>query len=462
MKKPRILVVDDDYNVRKLISLKLETEGYEVISVTSGQEAWEKVQEMPFNLIITDIMMPEMTGDELRQKVNAYNPNIPLIMITAYGSISHAVEALKNGANDYITKPFQIPELLTKVRNAVEKQQLQEEVQYLRDTLEKRKVFDQIIGRSSAIEAVLSQVHMVARSRVSIVIEGESGTGKELLARAIHYSSNRADAPFVAVSCGALPEELLENELFGHVKGAYTGAHGNAKGLFEEAHTGTIFLDEIGEINHNIQVKLLRVLQEQEFKPVGTTHTVKVDVRVLAATNRRLKEMVAKGTFREDLYYRLNVMTITVPPLRDRKEDIPLLAEHFLKIYRHQFEKDVLGFTPEAIQKLMAYEWPGNVRELENKIQQALLMTRTSYILPENIPLYNVEPIKSYSTELRPFQDEKKTVVDAFERNYITRALKLHHGNITHAAKAAGKDRKDFWRIMKKHNIDAKKFKNRP
>jgi DNA-binding NtrC family response regulator len=457
MENHKILVVDDDAGVRRLLKYKLEFSGYDVDTAINGHEAFEKIKKgNNWDLVITDLMMPKMNGDELLRSLQEYNPDIPVMMITAYGSVEHAVKSLKQGACDYITKPIQLEELFIKVSNILEKQDMKIQIRQLQEKLRQTIGTTEIIGTSKAIQETFKQITMVARSDVSVIILGESGTGKELVANAVHSASDRSNKPFIPVNCGALPQDLLENELFGHVKGAYTGAHSSQKGLFQEAVGGTIFLDEITEMSLSTQVKLLRVLQEGEIKPVGTPKSVKVDVRVLAASNKDILKEVEKGNFREDLYYRLNVVTIEVPPLRKRKEDIPLLANYFLKKYTNQFNKKIEGISQEAVEKLISYEWPGNVRELENKIQQAILMSKTKQISPDDLSIW-VEP------EVRPlrnFQDAKDEIIADFERNYIIRALKIYSGNISQASKKAGKDRKSFWRIMKKYDIDPDKFRD--
>jgi two-component system response regulator GlrR len=451
--KPRILVVDDNSQTLQLIELTLSRQGFDITTTTNGLEALEFVKDpdQVFHCVITDRMMPHIDGMELLRKINEINPEIPIIILTAYGSIENAVEALKHGAYDYIIKPFQKEDLIQKTFKAVEKHQLTRKIKELRAQVSQQESTDMIIGQSPATEEVLNQISLVAGSDVSVIIYGESGTGKELAARAIHLASHRSTGPFIVANCGAIPKDLMENELFGHVRGAYTDAHADKSGLFEEAHGGSIFLDEIGEIASSVQVKLLRVLQDHQIKRVGSSRSVEVDVRVIAATNRDLAKAIQLGEFREDLYYRLNVIPITMPPLRKRKEDIPLIANHFIKKYREEMNPHVTGITPDTLHKLMMYDWPGNVRELENKIIQAMVLAKTSLISTGDLFLKDDQKME----EFHSFKQAKKE----FERDYITRVLRYTDGNVSKAAKIAQKDRKDFYEVMKKHDIKAENFR---
>ncbi|HVB37543.1 MAG TPA: sigma-54 dependent transcriptional regulator, partial [Vicinamibacterales bacterium] len=364
----RILVVDDERSMRELLAIVLKREGYEVSLADNGRDAIALLEGQPFDLLISDIKMPDVSGVEVLRAAKSVDQDIIGIMVTAFASTESAVEALRMGAYDYLSKPFDVDELKLVVRNALERRQLRQENVLLKRALHTSHQFANIVGRSEPMLAVFTLVETVAPTNSTILITGESGTGKELVARAIHVHSLRRDRPFVAVNCGALPETLLESELFGHMRGAFTGAASNKKGLVEVAEHGTIFLDEIGEMSPMMQVKLLRVLQERKFRRVGGVEEVEADIRVIAATNQDLGRLVADGRFREDLYYRINVIPVHLPPLRERREDIPLLAEHFLAKYREQMSKQVVAISHDAMAHLEAAGWPGNIRELENVI----------------------------------------------------------------------------------------------
>jgi two-component system response regulator PilR (NtrC family) len=384
--RPRILVVDDESSMREMLRIVLARDGYEVVLASSGSEAIQHLQDAPFDLLLSDIRMPDTSGVEVLRAAKQIDANIVAFMMTAFASTESAVEAMRLGAADYFTKPFSMDELRLKVRRHFEARQLREENLLLKRALNTRYEFSNILGVSDAMQQVFATIRTVAGTTSTVLISGESGTGKELVARAVHFNSLRRDRPFVAVNCGAVPEALLESELFGHVRGAFTGAHANKKGLVEAAEGGTIFLDEIGEMPSSMQVKLLRVLQDHRFRRVGGTDEVQADVRVIAATNQDLTRMVAEGRFREDLYYRLNVLPIMLPPLRDRREDIPLLAEHFLQQYASEMGKPVRTISAEALQLLQEHPWRGNVRELQNAIERAVALEQTEAVLPESLP----------------------------------------------------------------------------
>ena len=389
MPRERILIVDDEETIRVLVKETIRRRTpYEPIVACDGQEAMDILKKTPVNLVITDLIMPRMDGRQLLESVRSFNPNIPVIILTCYGTIDNAVDLLRQGAWDYITKPFQTGEFIQRVDKAMETLQLKQEIRELREQLgEGRGKLDLIIGNSPSVVNLLKKIPAVARSDVAVILYGDSGTGKELFAKAIHNTSGRVTGPFITVNCGALPDTLLENELFGHAKGAYTDALYDQEGMVSQADGGTLFLDEIGDISLNVQVKLLRFLQEKEFKPLGAKTVRKADVRIIAATNRNLPEEVKKGEFREDLFYRLNIIPLELPRLRDRKDDIPLLINHFLKKYRHLHGGKIEGISPLALQRLVSHDWPGNVRELENKIQQLVVMTNTNVILEESLHL---------------------------------------------------------------------------
>jgi two-component system response regulator GlrR len=451
MLMPKILIVDDDTNLLELLKMRLESANYEVVTTPKEEDALEAVKNHVFDLSIVDLQLVHRDGISLMEEFHLISPDIPVIILTAYGSIENAVEAVKRGAYDYLTKPFDPHELLFKIEKAFENQRLNYEVKRLKGLLDDRYNFKNIVAKSEKMQRLLEQVFLVAKKDSTIIIYGESGTGKELIAKAIHFASLRKDKPFVAVNCAAIPESLLESELFGHEKGAFTGALSNSKGLLSQAHEGTIFLDEIGDMSLSIQAKLLRFLEERQFYPVGSQKPIEVNLRVIVATNKNLEDMVKKGQFREDLFYRIHVIPIHIPPLRERKEDIPLLVGYFLKEFSQQMKKEVKGLVPSAMQKLMFYDWPGNVRELKNVIEYAVAMTQHDVITTDLVFRVNSPE------QLKSFKESKNN----FEKEYIINLLKLTQGNISKAAQLAGKYRADFYNLFKKHKIkpeDYKKF----
>jgi two-component system response regulator GlrR len=452
MPKGKLLVVDDDRNLLKIIAMRLESLDYEVTVARNDREAQEAVTDQPFDLAIIDLQLENRNGIELMEELHLVCPGMPAIILTAHGSIESAVEAMKRGAYTYLTKPFDARELALQVERALENRRLTAEIGRLKGLLAERYDFANIVARSERMRRVLEVVTRIAENDSTVYIHGESGTGKEVIARAIHLASGRRDKPFVAVNCAALPETLLESALFGHEKGAFTGAIRASKGLFSQAHEGTILLDEIGDMPLSIQAKFLRILQERQFYPVGGERPLEVDVRVIVATNKNLEELVGQSLFREDLYYRIHVIPITLPPLRERAEDIPLLAESFLKKCGDQMKKKVKGFSPAAMQRLMLHDWPGNVRELENSIEYAVAMTTQDVITEELIlPSKRIavqEPVKPL-----------KAARDAFESSYLVRLLELTRGNISSASALARKDRADLYTLLKKHRINPDDFK---
>jgi two-component system response regulator GlrR len=450
----KILIVDDDRNLLELMRMRLESANYEVATALDEEKAKTLAGDNPFDLAVLDLQLIRQDGISLMEELRQTSPDLPVIILTAHGSIESAVEAMRRGAHTYLTKPFDARELLLHIQRALESRRLSSEVNRLKDLLAERFDFHNIVARSGKMQQVLETVSHIAATESTIFIHGESGTGKELIARAIHLASGRRDKPFVAVNCAALPETLLESELFGHEKGAFTGAIKSSRGLFVQAQEGTIFLDEIGDMPLSIQAKFLRVLQERQFHPVGGEGPVQVDVRVIVATNKDLEEGVRQGIFRDDLYYRIHVIPIELPPLRERKEDIPMLADHFLKKYGSQMNKKVKGVTTAAMQKLMVHAWPGNVRELENTIEYAVAMTREDMI-SEDLIL----PSKSASAEetIKPLKDAK----DSFEKKYLIHLLELTNGIVSSAADLAGKYRADFYNLLKKHGLNAGDFKKR-
>ncbi|HWP34201.1 MAG TPA: sigma-54 dependent transcriptional regulator [Thermodesulfobacteriota bacterium] len=431
----RILIVDDEESMRHMLSIMLKKEGYEVETAANGRQALEVLEQGAFDAVLCDIRMPDMDGVGFLAALGRRAQELTVIMMSAFGTIDTAIEAMKLGAYDYVSKPFKSDEIILTLRKAEERERLRRENARLRSEVQRTYGFDSIVGKSAPMQEVFRTLQKVSGYKSTVLLMGESGTGKELIARAIHYNSPRRDRPFVAVNCGAIPENLLESELFGHLKGAFTDASRTKKGLFEEAHEGTLFLDEIGELPLALQVKLLRVLQEEEIRRVGDVKSIKVDVRVIAATVKDLEKEVKAGRFREDLYYRLNVLPIHVPPLRQRKEDIPALVEHFIKKYNARLDMKVAGVAPEAMALLMEYDWPGNVRELENTIERALVLTDSAYIQPASLP----PAVREFQTKsrLELLKDEYsiKKSSRILEEELIRKALAKTRGNRTHAAK---------------------------
>ncbi|MFH1550191.1 MAG: sigma-54 dependent transcriptional regulator [Planctomycetota bacterium] len=455
----KILVVDDSEGTRNLCSKILEKEGYAVQTAENGEEALKLVNENSFDLIVTDLMMPVMDGMELLEQVKKSNPRMPVIIITAYASVATAVEAIKKGAYDYVPKPFNPGELQVTIEKALERLHLVEENIKLKEQLKDKYHFENIIGNSGPMQDIYKLVDKAARSNSNVVVYGESGTGKELIARAIHYNSARAEKPFVAVSCGAIPETLLESELFGYVKGAFTGAAADKKGQFEVANNGTLFLDEIGDIPATIQVKLLRVLQEREFTRVGGIKSIKVDIRLISATNRDLASEVENGGFRQDLYYRLHVVPIYLPPLRDRKEDVSPLAEHFLKKYCKENKKGIKGFSPDVMNQLMAYNWPGNVRELENIVQRIVTFEESDTATSDSLPPNFRQQVEYHERLYKDGVENLEELVEEVEKQHIVRMLRETRGRRTDTAGRLGIDRRTLYGKIKKYGITADMFK---
>lgn len=451
--KHSILVVDDDKNLLELLSIRLAAAGYEPVACDDDTCAIKAVQDSSPDLAIVDLQLENTDGISLMQQIQAECPGLPVIILTAHGSIESAVDAMKKGAFNYLTKPFDPKELLIQVERAIENKKLTTEVRRLKDLVSRQFEFSNIIAKSDEMLKVLEKVSCVAKTDSTICIQGESGTGKELIAKAIHMASSRKDKPFVAVNCAAIPEGLIESEMFGHEKGSFTGAIKSSKGMFMQAHEGTIFLDEIGDMPLLIQAKLLRVLQERRFYSVGSEKAQDVDVRVIVATNKNLEDEVKKGTFREDLFYRIHVIPICLPPLRERRDDIPVLAQHFVTKYCTQMNKGIKGLTQQAMQRLMLYDWPGNVRELENSIEYAVAMAQHEMISDKL-----VLSTKSFSDEQQP--QTLKQARDEFESAYLTRLLEFTNGNVSRAADLAGRYRADIYTLLKKHGINPEDFKN--
>jgi len=444
---PRILVIDDEERMCWALERALSQEGYQVATATRGMQGIDLAQETDPSLVILDLKMPDVDGIEVLKELKKLNPYIPVIMITAHGSIDTAIEAMKIGAADYITKPFKLEEIKVQIKQALHLSELEDQVNFLRQELGER--YGKIVGQSDAMKEVALLIQQVAKTGTTVLISGESGTGKEVAALEIHKASNRADKPFVAVNCAALPEQLLESELFGHEKGAFTGATSKKKGRFELANKGTILLDECGEMQLSMQVKLLRVLQERCFERVGGTETIHVDVRVIATTNVDLTKAVSNGSFREDLYYRLNVMRINMPPLRSRKEDIPLLVNHFLEKFDPSHSKKI---STEAMKILTHYNWPGNIRELQNTIERALIVCQSVEIQPLHFPkelLNNIEEPITPALAL----SEGGFSLQELEKHLIIKALEKHNNNQTKAAKYLGITRPTLLYRLQKYGV---------
>ncbi len=434
-----ILIVDDEPELRNAIVAYLTEEGYEVQAASSGEDSLELLKTTPFDILITDMKLPGIDGNTVLQEALALYQEIIGIIITGYGTVESAVQAMKKGAYDYISKPFQLVEISLVVRQALERRRLKEENAYLKTQLKDKYRFESIIGNSKPMQEVFQLVETISGTNSTVLITGETGTGKELIAKAIHFNSQRRDQKIVSINCGAIPETLLESELFGHVKGAFTGAHQSRIGRFEQAHKGTIFLDEIGNMSPTLQVKLLRVLQEREFERVGGTETVKVDVRIVAAASANLKEMVDRNEFRSDLYYRLNVIPIHLPSLKDRREDVPLLAKHFIKKYCQSSNLESKTVSQEAMKMLMNYHWPGNIRQLENAIERAVaLVGMRSLLVPSDLPQEVQKTNNNLFLSEIYIPDEGvnfNTEVSYLERELILQSLKKSGGNKKQAAK---------------------------
>jgi two-component system, NtrC family, response regulator GlrR len=454
--KAKILVVDDDPGIRHLLELHLTAANFHVTLAETSSEAVEQATAEIFDLAIVDLRIGDEDGIGLLEQLLRLQPTLPVIIATAHATIESAVEATKKGAYDYLTKPFEVTDLLHRIEQALEVYRLKTEVERLRNMVQDRYQFDNIITVTDVMRQVLRQVAQIAVTDSTVCVYGESGTGKELIAKAVHVASRRALGPFVAINCGAIPEGLLENELFGHMKGAYTGADRPKKGFLQQAEGGTLLLDEIGELPPMLQVKFLRVLEEREFYPLGSSQPIKVNIRLVTATNQDLGKLVSQGKFREDLYYRLHVLPIFLPPLRERPGDITPLAQHFMQRFAQELNKEVKGFTSEALQRLMLYEWRGNVRELANVIERAVVLTSTSMITPDLLLLGKPEVQSAQQTEPSTLREAR----ERFERKYLIQVLTSVKGNVSRAAEVSGKDRAEFYRLLRKHALVPSTFKS--
>jgi two-component system, NtrC family, response regulator AtoC len=442
--KTHVLLIDDDQGTMELLKEVLQKEGYAIDEANTGQKALAQARTFPFDVVLADLRLPDVDGIEVLRTLHALDSDLPVIVMTAFGSMETAVEAIQEGAYDYISKPFNLTEVRLTIRRACERRHLLQDNRRFQQALQERYRFENIVGTSPKMVGVYRTVARVASTRSTILLIGETGTGKELIARAVHYNSPRRKAPFVAVDCGALPESLLESELFGHEKGASTGAHALKKGLFESAHGGTIFLDEVGDIGPSLQAKLLRVLQEHEVRRVGGVEPIKIDIRVIAATRQDLEALVKGRTFREDLFYRFSVVTITLPRLSERREDIPLLAMHFLGKYASEAGKSLSQIAPEAMALLCRYDWPGNVRELQHVIERAVALTANPILLADDLPAKLREPAPT--SDAFPSLEE-------MEKRHLQLALEKTEGNRRQAALLLGVSRRTLYRMAKRHGL---------
>ena len=453
MEQERILVVDDDEGLLHLLKMRLSAMGFSVTPCSGGPDALTAARQEMFDIAITDLRLRDEDGLALTEELLHIQPGLPVIILTAHGSIPNAVEAMQRGAFGYLTKPFNDNELKATLDKALIQLRMSREIQRLKSLVKELYGLENVIARSPAMQRLFQQVAQIADSYATILLTGETGTGKEVLARVLHANSRRAKGPFVALNCAAISETLFESELFGHIRGAFTNAMTAKRGLFQSANGGTLFLDEIAEMSLPMQVKLLRAVQEREVREVGADYPTKVDVRIITATNKDLGECVKAGTFRHDLYYRVSVVPLIIPPLRERKEDIPLLAQHFMKQSVKRSNKDVRGFTPAAMHRLMVYPWPGNVRELENAIEKAVVMSRQDMVVPELLPTIGIPS----DIGLKPLTEAK----EEFERSYLRNLLQMTGGNISRAAQFAGRYRADFYKMLKKYRLHPSMVKER-
>jgi len=449
VKQTQILIVEDDVKMRTALREIMFKEGYSVETVGTGEAALAKIGTTNYDLVITDLKLPGIDGMDILKAIRKSRPEISTVMITAYATVDTAVEAMKEGAEDYIAKPFNLDEIRIIVKKVLERKALVDDNKLLRSQLKKKYSYENVVGNSEGMIDVYKTIDRVKDSKATVLILGETGTGKELVARAIHYNSIRSEKPFLPVNCGALAESLLESELFGYVKGAFTGAARDKQGVFEVADGGTVFLDEIGDISARLQQVLLRVLENGEIQPVGATTRKKVDVRIVAATNKNLEEMIKTGSFREDLYYRLNVITLRLPPLRERREDIATLAGHFLRKYCANNEKAITGLSKEVLRLFEQYAWPGNVRELENVIERATLLETTSEITQESLP----EHIRTATDKDLLAHDEDLQTLEEMGRAYIIKVLGRVNGNKVRASEILGINRTSLWRMIQRFKI---------
>jgi len=447
----RILVVDDELSMRELLEFMLEKQGYGVLVAATGKEAISKIEKNPYDLLLCDIRLGDMTGLEVLKASKKKNPHVTVIMISAFASTETAVEAMNQGAFDYVPKPFENEELLQTIANALERKTLEIDKQAIENELKESVHFGKIVGNSPRMQHIYEMIRQVAKTRTSVLITGESGTGKELIAKAIHEQSDRADEPFVTINCGGIPENLLESEFFGHRKGSFTGASADKQGLMEIAHKGTLFLDEVAELSLPMQVKLLRAVQERVFRPVGGTKDILVDIRIISATNKKLEDEVIEGNFREDLFYRLNVIEIKIPPLRERKGDLLTLSQHFLEKYSRELGKQVTKFSSYAIDLLKKYDFPGNIRELENLIERSVALSNTNILLPDSLAMSIHKKRWIEGVRNRRFDVDEvargvalDSILEEIEKAYIEKAMECTDGNKNKAAELLGLSLRSF------------------
>ena len=461
---PTILIVDDDPSIRNMLTIVLKKSGYGVVSTDSGKSTLDRLKKETFELIISDIKMADINGIELLKKIKSINPEIPVIMITAFASANDAVEAMKLGAEDYVTKPFNLDELKIIIERAIYKKSIEKENIQLKSRLTDKEKFENIVGKNRKMLNIFDMINTVSKTGSTVLISGESGTGKELIAKAIHNKSERSLCEFISINCGALPENLLESELFGHIKGAFTDAYKEKKGLFEVANRGTLFLDEVSEMSQKMQVKLLRAIQERKIRRVGSNEEVGVDVRIISATNKDLAEEMKNGEFRSDLFYRLNVISIHIPPLRERKDDIPLLLRYFLKLYNEKFNRDIEGFEKEVLDLFINYSWPGNVRELENFVERAVALEKEKFVTIKSLPsdlVYSISDNKgTLPTDINAlFQDGNFSFteyIDDISREIILKAFQINHSNMKKTAEALKLNYRSLRYLMEKFQLKSK------
>ncbi len=456
----KILIIDDDPSIRNMLAIVLKKSGYEVTLTDSGKAALDRLKKETFELIISDIKMPDINGIDLLKKIKSINPGIPVIMITAFASANDAVDAMKLGAEDYVTKPFNLDELKIIIDRAVYKQNMEKENIQLKSRLTDKEKFENIVGKNRKMLEIFEVIDTISQTDSTVLIAGASGTGKELIAKAIHNKSERSGHKFVSINCGALPENLLESELFGHIKGAFTDAYKDKKGLFEVANKGTLFLDEVSEMSQKMQVKLLRAIQERKVRKVGGNEESEVDVRIISATNKDLNESMKQGEFRSDLFYRLNVISIYVPPLRERKDDIPLLLKYFLKIFNKKFNRDIEGFEKEALELLINYPWPGNIRELENVVERSVALEKAHFITTKSLPselVYNISDKTAPAPDIDGLlQDENfhfQDYIDDISRQIILKAFQLSHSNMKKTAEMLKLNYRSLRYLMDKYDL---------
>ncbi|RMF56729.1 MAG: sigma-54-dependent Fis family transcriptional regulator [Calditrichaeota bacterium] len=469
MNKRTILIVDDDAAIQFAFQKTFSSMGFDILTAGDGQQALDKIQETCPDLVFLDVAMPGMDGLDALEQIKTEHPDLPVVIITGYGNMETAIRAMQCGAYDYLTKPLDIEKVRVTAQRALEMREMRRKINVLQQKLEDKSHEGRtiLIGKNPRMQEIFKKIGVLSTSpnTTNILILGETGTGKELVARVIHESGPNADEPFVAINCTVLPETLLESELFGHEKGAFTGADRSKPGKFELAGKGTLFLDEVGDMPEALQKKLLRVIQERCFERLGSNQSIPLEARLIAATHHNLSDAVQKGTFREDLYYRLNVVAINLPPLRERKEDIPLLATYFLQKYGERFGKKINQIDPEAMELLMSWDYPGNIRELENLIERAVALERGSVLTRQSFPLEMNSTTEQLPFDVpiltKNFQEAKRRVIDAFEKKYLTRLLEETGGNVSHAARISGLERQSFQRLMKKHNITSSQFRRK-